>query len=72
MLGCIVVSMENYRTGVDDGNDMDLIDFDLLVNNLEVWFLFHFPSLFIEVGLCTKAICFEAQKESDFFFSGLG
>uniref|UniRef100_A0A3Q7H658 AAA+ ATPase domain-containing protein n=1 Tax=Solanum lycopersicum TaxID=4081 RepID=A0A3Q7H658_SOLLC len=27
--------MENYRTGVDDGNDMDLIDFDLLVNNLE-------------------------------------
>ncbi|WMV28377.1 hypothetical protein MTR67_021762 [Solanum verrucosum] len=35
VLGCIVVSMENYRTGVDDGNDMDLIDFDLLVNNLE-------------------------------------
>ncbi|KAL3336881.1 hypothetical protein AABB24_029524 [Solanum stoloniferum] len=35
VLGCIVVSMENYRTGVDDGNDMELIDFDLLVNNLE-------------------------------------
>ncbi|XP_059317370.1 uncharacterized protein LOC132067955 isoform X4 [Lycium ferocissimum] len=36
VIGCIVVSMDNYRTGVDDGNDMDLIDFDLLVNNLEV------------------------------------
>uniref|UniRef100_M1BKL2 Transmembrane protein n=1 Tax=Solanum tuberosum TaxID=4113 RepID=M1BKL2_SOLTU len=60
--------MENYRTGVDDGNDMDLIDFDLLVNNLEVWFLFHFPSLFIEVGLCIKALCFEAQKGFNFFF----
>ncbi|XP_016495383.1 uncharacterized protein LOC107814474 isoform X1 [Nicotiana tabacum] len=35
VIGCIVVSMENYRTGVDDGNDMDLIDFDLLVKNLE-------------------------------------
>ncbi|XP_059317369.1 uncharacterized protein LOC132067955 isoform X3 [Lycium ferocissimum] len=35
VIGCIVVSMDNYRTGVDDGNDMDLIDFDLLVNNLE-------------------------------------
>lgn len=49
MIGCIVVSMENYRTGVDDGNDMDLIDFDLLVKNLEVQCFFRFPSLSIKV-----------------------
>lgn len=36
VLGCAVVSMENYRTGVDDGNVLDSIDFDLLVQNLEV------------------------------------
>ncbi|CAK9157572.1 unnamed protein product [Ilex paraguariensis] len=35
VLGCAVVSMENYRTGVDDGNVLDSIDFDLLVQNLE-------------------------------------
>ncbi|XP_058078226.1 uncharacterized protein LOC131226647 isoform X3 [Magnolia sinica] len=27
--------MENYRDGVDDGNDLGLIDFDTLVQNLE-------------------------------------
>lgn len=36
VIGCTVISMENYRTGVDDGNDLDSIDFDLLVQNLEV------------------------------------
>lgn len=36
MIGCTVISMENYRTGVDDGNDLDFIDFNLLVQNLEV------------------------------------
>ncbi|KAH6802185.1 P-loop containing nucleoside triphosphate hydrolases superfamily protein [Perilla frutescens var. frutescens] len=35
VIGCTVISMENYRTGVDDGNDLDSIDFDLLVRNLE-------------------------------------
>ncbi|KAG8382772.1 hypothetical protein BUALT_Bualt05G0112100 [Buddleja alternifolia] len=35
VLGCTVISMENYRTGVDDGHDLDSIDFDLLVQNLE-------------------------------------
>ncbi|KAH6762922.1 P-loop containing nucleoside triphosphate hydrolases superfamily protein [Perilla frutescens var. hirtella] len=35
VIGCTVISMENYRTGVDDGNDLDSIDFDLLVQNLE-------------------------------------
>ncbi|CAI9785449.1 unnamed protein product [Fraxinus pennsylvanica] len=35
VIGCIVISMENYRTGVDDGNDLELIDFDLLIQNLE-------------------------------------
>lgn len=36
VIGCTVISMENYRTGVDDGTDLDSIDFDLLVKNLEV------------------------------------
>ncbi|PSR90970.1 Uridine-cytidine kinase [Actinidia chinensis var. chinensis] len=35
VIGCTVVSMENYRVGVDDGNDLDSIDFDTLVQNLE-------------------------------------
>ncbi|KAK6922205.1 Phosphoribulokinase/uridine kinase [Dillenia turbinata] len=35
VLGCVVVSMENYRDGFDDGNDLDSIDFDTLVRNLE-------------------------------------
>ncbi|KAK4423455.1 Uridine-cytidine kinase C [Sesamum alatum] len=35
VIGCTVISMENYRTGVDDGHDVDSIDFDLLVQNLE-------------------------------------
>ncbi|KAL3830789.1 hypothetical protein ACJIZ3_019591 [Penstemon smallii] len=35
VIGCTVISMENYRTGVDDGNDLDSIDFDLLLHNLE-------------------------------------
>ncbi|KAI3453125.1 hypothetical protein Pfo_009788 [Paulownia fortunei] len=35
VIGCTVISMENYRTGVDDGHDLDSIDFDLLVQNLE-------------------------------------
>ncbi|RZS23448.1 hypothetical protein BHM03_00056386 [Ensete ventricosum] len=36
VLGCVVISMENYRNGTDDGNDLDSIDFDTLVRNLEV------------------------------------
>ncbi|XP_015895495.3 uncharacterized protein LOC107429338 isoform X1 [Ziziphus jujuba] len=35
VIGCTVVSMENYRAGVDEGNDFDSIDFDTLVQNLE-------------------------------------
>ncbi|KAL5726722.1 uridine/cytidine kinase [Ranunculus cassubicifolius] len=35
VMSCIVVSMDNYRDGVDDGNDLDSIDFDTLVTNLE-------------------------------------
>ncbi|GMP59186.1 hypothetical protein CsSME_00022566 [Camellia sinensis var. sinensis] len=35
VIGCIVVSMENYRVGVDDGNDLHSIDFATLVQNLE-------------------------------------
>ncbi|KAK1287169.1 hypothetical protein QJS10_CPB19g01823 [Acorus calamus] len=36
VLGCTIVSMENYRDGVDDGNDLESIDFASLVHNLEV------------------------------------
>ncbi|KAF5183043.1 Uridine-cytidine kinase c [Thalictrum thalictroides] len=35
VIGCTVVSMENYRDGIDDGNDPNSIDFDTLVRNLE-------------------------------------
>ncbi|KAK1264034.1 hypothetical protein QJS04_geneDACA018653 [Acorus gramineus] len=35
VLGCTIVSMENYRDGVDDGNDLESIDFASLVHNLE-------------------------------------
>ncbi|PKA64603.1 Uridine kinase-like protein 3 [Apostasia shenzhenica] len=35
LLGCLVISMENYRNGVDDGNDLDSIDFSTLVQNLQ-------------------------------------
>lgn len=35
VLGCVVISMENYRDGVDDGNDLGSLDFDTLVHNLE-------------------------------------
>lgn len=42
VIGCNVISMENYRDGVDEGNDLDSIDFDLLVQNLEVFFLYYY------------------------------
>ncbi|OMO60616.1 Uridine kinase [Corchorus capsularis] len=35
VIGCTVIPMENYRDGVDDGNDLDSIDFAALVQNLE-------------------------------------
>ncbi|XP_030949392.1 inorganic pyrophosphatase TTM2 isoform X5 [Quercus lobata] len=35
VIGCTVVSMENYRDGFDEGNDLDSIDFNTLVQNLE-------------------------------------
>ncbi|XP_050373244.1 uncharacterized protein LOC126790911 isoform X2 [Argentina anserina] len=35
VIGCTVVSMENYRDGIDEGNDLGTINFDLLVRNLE-------------------------------------
>ncbi|KAK9935329.1 hypothetical protein M0R45_022434 [Rubus argutus] len=35
VIGCTVVSMENYRDGIDEGNDLGSIDFDMLVRNLE-------------------------------------
>lgn len=35
VIGCTVVSMENYRDGFDEGNDLDSIDFNMLVQNLE-------------------------------------
>ncbi|XP_061355607.1 uncharacterized protein LOC133300127 isoform X3 [Gastrolobium bilobum] len=35
VIGCTVISMENYRDGVDEGNDLDSIDFDTLIKNLE-------------------------------------
>ena len=45
VIGCTVVSMENYRNGVDEGNDLDSIDFKTLVQNLEVCSLLYHGSL---------------------------
>lgn len=42
VIGCTVVSMENYRDGFDEGNDLDSIDFNMLVQNLEVCICFSF------------------------------
>lgn len=36
VIGCTVISMENYRDGFDEGNDLGSIDFDTLIRNLEV------------------------------------
>ncbi|KAG6757669.1 hypothetical protein POTOM_037990 [Populus tomentosa] len=35
VIGCVIISMENYRMGFDDGSDLDSIDFDALIENLE-------------------------------------
>ncbi|KAE8688192.1 ABC transporter G family member 34-like [Hibiscus syriacus] len=35
VIGCTVIPMENYRDGGDEGNDLDSIDFDALIQNLE-------------------------------------
>ncbi|KAE8716636.1 hypothetical protein F3Y22_tig00110114pilonHSYRG00505 [Hibiscus syriacus] len=35
VIGCTVIPMENYRVGVDEGTDLDSIDFDALIQNLE-------------------------------------
>ncbi|MQL98573.1 hypothetical protein Taro_031285 [Colocasia esculenta] len=35
LLGCIIISMDNYRVGVDEGNDLDSMDFETLVRNLQ-------------------------------------
>lgn len=37
VIGCSIISMENYGTGNEDGNDLNSTDFDLLVQNLKVW-----------------------------------
>lgn len=54
VIGCTVVSMENYRVGVDEGNDLDSIDFHTLVQNLEVCMCFsflYFGILFFNITL---------------------
>ncbi|KAK9705274.1 hypothetical protein RND81_07G044300 [Saponaria officinalis] len=35
VIGCTVISMENYRSGVEESNVLDSIDFEALVRNLE-------------------------------------
>ncbi|XVE92030.1 hypothetical protein REPUB_Repub01dG0062100 [Reevesia pubescens] len=35
VIGCTVIPMENYRDGVEEGNDLNSIDFDALIRNLE-------------------------------------
>ncbi|WZY78511.1 hypothetical protein YC2023_024895 [Brassica napus] len=35
VIGCPVIAMEDYRDSVDDGNELETLDFDALVQNLE-------------------------------------
>ena len=35
VLGCTIISMENYRNGVDEAHDSDSIDFETLIQNLD-------------------------------------
>ncbi|KAL1208292.1 Inorganic pyrophosphatase TTM2 [Cardamine amara subsp. amara] len=35
VIGCTVIAMENYRDCMDDGNELETLDFDALVQNLE-------------------------------------
>lgn len=58
VIGCTVIAMENYRTGFDDGNDLDFIDFDLLVQNLEVC-------------LFSSFLCSEFEAESVWFLTSV-
>lgn len=37
VIGCPVIAMEDYRDSVDDGNELETLDFDALVQNLEVF-----------------------------------
>lgn len=50
VIGCTVVSMENYRDGFDEGNDLGSIDFDMLVRNLEVCIYLFLVMLFIHIN----------------------
>ncbi|KAL9254938.1 Uridine-cytidine kinase C-like protein [Drosera capensis] len=50
VIGCTVISMENYRCGVEDSSGPDSIDFDALVGNLEVLFFF----IFSVSRICSK------------------
>lgn len=36
VIGCTVIAMEDYRESMDDGNELETLDFDALVQNLEV------------------------------------
>ncbi|AEC05457.1 P-loop containing nucleoside triphosphate hydrolases superfamily protein [Arabidopsis thaliana] len=35
VIGCTVIAMEDYRDSLDDGNELETLDFDALVQNLE-------------------------------------
>ncbi|KAF2563685.1 hypothetical protein F2Q70_00018105 [Brassica cretica] len=35
VIGCPVIAMEDYRDSMDDGNELETLDFDALVQNLE-------------------------------------
>lgn len=57
LLGCVIISMENYRNGADDGNDLDSIDFNALVLNLEVPFFWNCHSLQVLIQFqCNKEV----------------
>lgn len=39
VIGCPVIAMEDYRDSMDDGNELETLDFDALVQNLEVFLI---------------------------------
>lgn len=46
VIGCTVIAMEDYRDSIDDGNELETLDFDALVQNLEVNVLIPASALF--------------------------
>ncbi|XP_022776411.1 uncharacterized protein LOC111318047 isoform X6 [Durio zibethinus] len=67
VIGCTVIPMENYRDGFDEGNDLDAMDFDALIQNLEIRINNSFVSSFREAIYKLKCRSESPDGHSSFF-----